>query len=334
MQEVAKRANVAMSSVSRVLNAHPDVSPTMRDRVLAAVGELGYEPDFLAQSLRRGATLSVGFVVGDVSNPLLAAIALGAETVLRDAGYSMLLTNSESNPALDIAHVQLFQHRRVDGLLLSLANERKRALVDLLAQVDVPVVVVDRQLPARARASAVFSDHRAGVIAAANHLLDLGHRRIGLVSGPLEILPGQARLAGLREAVAARGLPASNVSYVAGPFTERHGAQATRALLEASDPPTAIVSGGNQLLAGCLEALVDRGLEPGRDVAVVTHDDTPLARLYRPAISAIVREPVALGRAAAELLLRRLRGSTVAERVVLPTAFVPRASCCPPPRSA
>ena len=104
MREVASRAGVAMSSVSRVLSGHHDVSADMRARVLATVEELGYEPDFLAQSLRRGATLSIGFVVGDISNPLFASLISGAESVLRAAGYSMLVMNSENDPGLDAAH--------------------------------------------------------------------------------------------------------------------------------------------------------------------------------------------------------------------------------------
>lgn len=339
MQEVARVADVAMSSVSRVLSGHPDVSAEMRKRVLEAVARLGYQPDFLAQSLRRGATLSVGFVVSDISNPLLACIALGAEGALRDAGYSMLVTNSLNDPELDLAHIRLFQHRRVDGLILSLASERKKAIIDLLASIDVPVVVVDRQLPARARASAVFCDHAAGMRQAVNHLLDLGHRRIGLVSGPLDVLPGRARLAAVREAVQARGLPPTATLHVAGPFTHEHGRDGTRALLDTPDPPTALIAGSNQILSGCLEMLLVRGLETGRDIALVTCDDISLARLYRPPIAAIVRDPVALGRATADLLLQRIRlgadgQAARPESVVLPTHFEPRASCCPPPDHA
>ena len=115
MREVAELAHVAISSVSRVLSGHPDVSADMRERVLEAVRHLEYEPDFLAQSLRRGATLSVGWVIGDISNPLMAAITSGAESVLRAAGYSMLLMNSENDPDLDAAHIRFFQTRRVDG---------------------------------------------------------------------------------------------------------------------------------------------------------------------------------------------------------------------------
>ena len=339
MQEVARIADVAMSSVSRVLSGHPDVSADMRERVLAAVARLGYEPDFLAQSLRRGATLSVGFVVNDISNPLLAAIALGAEGVLRDAEYSMLVTNSLNDPDLDLAHIRLFQHRRVDGLILSLASERKKAIIDLLATIDIPVVVVDRQLPPRARVSAVFSDHTTGMREAVEHLLDLGHRRIGLVSGPLDVLPGRSRLNALRQAIEARGLPPSAAMHVAGPFTHDHGRAGTRALLDRATPPTALIAGSNQILSGCLETLIERDLELGRDLSLVTCDDIPLASLYRPPIAAIVRDPVALGRATADLLLRRIRlgadGPTPRpDTVVLATHFVPRASCSPPSEHA
>src|ERR1700722_4918758 len=108
MRDVADHAGVAMSSVSRVLSGHPDVSPRMRRVVMAAVRELGYQPDLLAQGLRSGKTFSVGFTVSDIANPVLAEIVTGAEKRLREAGYSLLLTNSEGNPQLDAEHIQLF----------------------------------------------------------------------------------------------------------------------------------------------------------------------------------------------------------------------------------
>src|SRR6476660_7731070 len=124
MREVADRAGVAMSSVSRVLSGHPDVSPKMRQVVMDAVRDLGYQPDMLAQGLRRGKTFSVGFTVSDIANPILAEIVTGAEKRLREAGYSLLLTNSEGSPDLDADHILLLERRRVDGLILSLAAER------------------------------------------------------------------------------------------------------------------------------------------------------------------------------------------------------------------
>ena len=148
MREVAEHAGVAMSSVSRVLSGHPDVSPKMRQVVMDAVRDLGYQPDMLAQGLRRGKTFSVGFTVSDIANPVLAEIVTGAEKRLRKAGYSLLLTNSEGDPELDVEHISLLERRRVDGLILSLAEENQPETVAALRQVGVPVVLVDRDVPA------------------------------------------------------------------------------------------------------------------------------------------------------------------------------------------
>src|SRR5213082_1578211 len=144
MREVADLAGVAMSSVSRVLSGHPDVSPKMRERVLAAVDELGYKPDLLAQSLRRRETLSVGFVVGDISNPLVAEIVTGAESTLHANGYSMLLTNSLGDPQLEVAHIRLLARRRVDGLVISVLDESHQDALGALRELDIPIVVLDR----------------------------------------------------------------------------------------------------------------------------------------------------------------------------------------------
>src|SRR5712692_8005753 len=242
MQEVAERAGVAVSSVSRVLADHPDVSERMRERVLNAVNALGYQPDFVAQSLRRGATLTIGFVVGDISNPLLADAALGAESVLRGAGFSMLLMNSENNPALDAAHIRFFVNRRVDGMILSLASERRKETVDVIASLDIPVVLVDRELPARARASAVFSDHRSAVREAAEHLIKQGARHIAIIAGPTDTRPGRERIAGMREGM--RGSSAE-LTVNSGAFSEEHGREAMTELLNLRVRPDAVVLGSN-----------------------------------------------------------------------------------------
>lgn len=332
VREVAELAGVAISSVSRVLSEHPDVSSAMRTRVLAAVDELGYEPDFLAQSLRRGSTLSVGFVVGDISNPVMANFARGAETVLRAAGYSMLLMNSDGDPALDEAHIRFFQSRRVDGMLLSLASEKRRATLDLLEQLDVPVVVIDREVPARVRANAVLSDHRAGMRAATEHLLDLGHRRIGLIIPSLEMRAGRERVGGMRDAIAARAITDETV-VLPGSLLAEHGESATNQLLDLPDPPTAIIAGGNQLLIGTLRTLTARGKRVGEDIALISCDDLPLTELYRPPIATIARDTIGIGRAAAQLLHARLQQAEEPATVMLPTTYRPRASASAAPQA-
>jgi LacI family transcriptional regulator len=329
MREVAELANVAISSVSRVLSGHPDVSADMRERVLDAVRQLEYEPDFLAQSLRRGATLSVGYVVGDISNPLIATITSGAESVLRGAGYSMLLMNSENDPELDAAHIRFFQARRVDGMILSLASERREETLDVLSQVDVPMVMVDRDVPAQLEASMVRNDHRAGMRAAVSHLLDLGHRRIALITGALELWPVRERIAGMAEAVTARGVPDETVSLV-GSLSAEHGERSTEQVLAMHPRPTAIVAGGNQVLAGCIRAFARHGIRIPEDMSLVTCDEVDLSVLHDPPIAAVARDTLLLGRTAAEVLLERLGGGEP-RTVLLPTQFVPRPSCGPVP---
>lgn len=328
MREVADAAGVAMSSVSRVLSGHPDVSEEMRRRVMLAVDALGYAPDMLAQSLRRRATLTIGFVAGDISNPLMASIVEGAERELQRGEYAMLLANSEGDAQRDADHVRLFEQRRVDGLVLSLAREDHDDTLAALDQTDVPRVAVDRQLPAEVRASGVFSDHRSGMREAVGHLLDLGHRRIGLILGR-PVRPARERLRGLEDAYADRGLP-RDYDVCEGVLSAEHGRRATVRLLDAPEPPTAIVMGGNQLVLGTLQELRARSLTVGADVSLVGCDSISTTELYDPPIAVIRRDTAELGRRAAELLLRRLDGAAAPESVTLPTEFVPRASCAPP----
>jgi LacI family transcriptional regulator len=327
MREVAELAGVAMSSVSRVLSGHPDVSPRMRERVLAAVDELGYKPDLLAQSLRRRETLSIGFVVADISNPLFAEIVMGAERELRAAGYSMLLTHSEGDPAQDAAHIRLFDQRRVDGLILSLAREADRETLDALSRVEMPTVLIDREPLEGIDAARVLSDHRTGMTAAVAHLAELGHRRVGLVVGRA-VRPATERLKAFREACAARGLEGV---VREGTFSVETGARETVALLDAPETPTALIIGGNQMMIGALTVLAERGVELGRDISFIGCDDIPVTSLYRPPIAVVRRDNHELGRVAAELLLARLRGEATGD-IVLPTEFVPRPSCAPPAR--
>jgi LacI family transcriptional regulator len=328
MREVAQLAGVAVSSVSRVLSGHPDTSDAMRDRVLAAVQKLGYEPDMLAQSMRRGSTMSVGFVVGDISNPLIAEIAHGAETTLRRAGYSMLLTNSENKPALDAAHIRLLEQRRVDGLLLSLAAEDDETTTSILRTSETPVVLIDRELSADVNASAVLSDHRSGMSAAVEHLLGLGHRDIGLIVGQ-PVRPSRERRRGLEDAYRAARLEAT-YTVVEGELARGHGRLATRKLLDGGRPPTAIVAGGNQILVGTLQELVARGVGVGSELSLVSCDDVSITELFSPPIAVVRRDYAEMGRQAAKLLLKRLEGDDQPKTVTLPTEFVARASCAVP----
>lgn len=326
MKQVADRAGVAVSSVSRVLSDHPDVSAVMRFRVLDAVAALGYEPDLLAQSLRTGATMTVGFLVGDISNPLLAEIVLGAELQLRVAGYSSLLTNSVNDPGQDVDHLRLLQQRRVDGVLLSLTDEDDPALLAALDRLDVPAVLVDRRAAGR-QLAAVLSDHASGIRHAITHVADLGHQRVALVNGNPRVRPSRERAAALRSSCRARGLTATVRSAA---FSPEHGRAATLELMADDDAPTVIIAGSNQILVGVLRALRELRLSVPGDVSLVTCDDVPLSEFLEPPIATISRDPQEIGKIGADLLLEQLHGKP-ARQQQLSTGFRATGSCAPPP---
>lgn len=333
MNEVARRAGVALSSVSRVLNGHPDVSPQMRRRVLDAMSELGYERNLLAAGLRRGRSHTIGFIVSDIANPLFASVINSAQAALGRRGYSAIVANSNGDPDQEAELARLLRQRRVDALVVSLSGEGRPEIVRELQRLAGPVVLLDRQAPELAeKASVVESDHDAGMRRAVRHLLNRGHRRTALLAGPPGIRPTVRRIQSHREAYAEAGADFPEELVRSGSFSPKFGEAAAAELLNLPAPPTAFISGGNRILVGLMRALRRRNLLPGRDISVVSCDDVPLSELYTPPITVIHRDMRQMGREAAELALERIDEPARPPRtVVLPTHLVMRESTGPAP---
>ena len=328
IKAVAALAGVAPSSVSRVFSRHPNVSPELVAKVLAAATSIGYEPDMRAQSLRTGVTMTIGFLVSDISNPLLSEIALGAATTFRESGYTMLLINSGGESDADITALRLLRQRRVDALMASITSEQSEPLRAELASTDIPVVMIDREPMITGNVSAVLSDHATGIGAAAAMLLDLGHRRIALVNGSMKVRPARERAKALRDAC--RSVPDSNVTIRSGSFTVEHGERASAELLAADPRPTAIIAGSNQILIGVMRSIRAAGLRIPDDLSLVTCDAVGMSEFLTPPLATVRRDPVAMGSAAAELLLRQLQGGPPG-LTTLATHFDPTVSCGPVP---
>jgi Transcriptional regulators len=331
IKEVAKRAGVGVGSVSRVFSGQSGVSEQMRKRVLKAAESLNYAPNLLAQALRHRRTRSVGFVVSDIANPLISSIVRGAEAVLSADGYSILLTNSGNRPSVDAERIRLLQQRQVDGLILLLASEDHPKVLELLQGSSIPMVVIDRELPAQVNVRYVMSDHYAGLGAATRALLTLGHRRIGIVVGP-DLRPSRERIRAVNDAYSSQKIKI-DLAIDHGPLSVEHGAAALTKMLDSSEPPTAIILGGNQLLEGALEVVRDRGLELGSDLSLVCCDDIALSRLNHVPVSTVMRDTDLIGRSAARLLLESMADPQSRQSViVLPTWYEGRASCGRPRR--
>lgn len=331
IKDVAERAGVAISSVSRVLSGHPDVSAAMRDAVNNAVRELGYRPNSLARGLRSQRSMSVGFSVADIANPIFADIVGGAERELRSAGYSMILTNSEGDAELDGTNIELLEDRQVDGLLLSLTQEDHPAAARAMKASGLPIVLLDRDCPEGVSALRAVFDHRAGMVQATEHLLDLGHRDFGIIGGG-PALPARDRRTAIEETLWSRG---GRSFTVEGSFGVEGGYRGAMALLQRDPRTTAIIAAGNTLMAGALRAIHELELEVGRDVSFVGCDNVLIAELHQPPIAVVFRDASTLGREGAKLLLQALAEKDpkqlTLDDVVLPTQFMARPSCAAPP---
>lgn len=329
--DVALRARVASSSVSRVLSGHPDVSEKMRARVEQAAAELGYEPDLLAQSLRSGHTRTVGFVLRDISNPLFANIARRCEQELRRAGYSMIIMSSDGDGAVEAQNLQVVRRRRLDGVIVSLVSESAAPTVSALHDLKMPVVLLDREVQ-DLTAGAVLSDHYSGVRTATEALLASGHRRIALVTGEADVRSTRERIRAMRDVHEAAGLHLDDDLLRCGRFDADYAKPETTRLLTRRDPPTAILAGGVGPTIGAVRAVRQLRLRLGEDVVIVALDEWPAFDVLAPVMPSVTRDSDEMGTASARLLLDMLDGGDPRVEMI-DTTYVSRGAVAVSPAS-
>ncbi|MFJ5677279.1 LacI family DNA-binding transcriptional regulator [Streptomyces sp. NPDC093097] len=330
MVDVARRAGVSVATVSHVVNDTRPVRPDTRAAVLAAIEELGYTHNTLARSLVTARTRSIGLAVSAISNPYFTEILQGVEAAALEAGYSLLIADPHDDPRHERKVVQLLHERRVDGMIVAPSAE-PAAMAEYLTRRHIPVVFLDRLVGDGF--DQVCAESAGPVRRLVEHLADLGHTRIGLVAGAPGLSTTAERVQGYREGLQSRGLPFAP-ELLAGGDSEAAGAQhATRRLLAAPEPPTALITANNAMTIGALQALRALGLEVPRDLALACFDDFSWADLFTPRLTAIAQPSKELGAAAVRLLLERLDAPDRPPRTVrLPCAFVHRTSCgCPDP---
>ena len=324
IHDVAAKAGVAISSVSRVLSGHLDVSEKMRTKVESAVAELGYEPDHLAQSLRKGATNTIGFMIRDITNTLFSIVAQSAEHELRKAGYSMILINSHGELDAEKENFALFKRRRIDGVIASLVSEDSPYVRNTISELGAPVVLLDREVTGL-NASAVICDHAHGVKDATADLIKNGHKRIAFVSGRKDVFISRNRIKGYEEALAEAKIKVDENLIRLGKFGEDFAYAQTKDLFSGKETPNALITGGIGASTGALRALKDLKLKPGKDVAFVALDEWPMFDVLTADLSSVYRNPEEMGRQSARLILDLIAGEATAQAVV-PTIYRPRAS--------
>ncbi len=330
IRHVARAAKVAVGTVSRVLNNHVSVRPEVRKRVLEAIRELEYQPDAVAQSMRLRTTRTVACAIRDISIAGFGSFVKAAEEVLRDAGYILLLTNTDEQAEREIELLRTFAKRRVDGVIMTVSDECDDELLRTVQEMRIPLVLMDRDIALGADVVAI--DHRGGARAATAHLLELGHRYIALLTGLPAMRPAHERIAGFQEAHRRAGVALRSNLVRSGGFSAEFGFEQLTALLDSDEPPTAVISGGMAMLPGVLQAIAARGLKVPEDISVISGGDSELAELLVPAVTAVRWNNADWGRHSVRLLLDRIERHYDADprRVTLPTELVQRASCAPP----
>ena len=328
MREVATKAGVSAMTVSRVINESPRVSDDVRRRVEAAIADLGYVPNRLARGLIRQKTGALGLIVPDVANPFFTLVVRGAEEVAWRAGYHVILCNTQADIDRERGYIEDMLSFQVEGLLLAPVGERSRPNLRVLRKNNVPFVLIDRTIGGY-DGDLVQGDSVGGARKLVEHLIGLGHQRIGMVTETAEVSTARDRLEGYRQALEHAGIAYSPELVLEASATDVGSAHdATLALLDLPEPPTAIFSVNNIAVVGVAEAARERGLRIPEDIAVVCFDDIEHASRFHPFLTVMAQPAETFGTIATQLLLDRLAGRIEQRRrlVVLPADFVVRES--------
>lgn len=328
--DVARVAGVAVGTVSRVLNDHPQVRQEKRDRVLSAIKALGFQRNAVARSMRRHETQVIGCMITDIMHPLVVGMVSAAEKKLRASGYATVIASSGEKPEQELQLLDFFVQRRVDGLIAHVTRQNHRGVVRALRQLNIPVVLFERRIGREF--DSVVMDHGGACYEATKHLLRLGHQRIGVITGAAESWPGLTRKAMHARALREAGLEPDPRRIRGINSSVAEGYEACQALLTAAVPPTALIAGANEM-AGVLKSVRHLGLHVPGDVSLVTLGDSDLTELASPPMTTVAWRLAESGDLIADLMLQRLRNPTEAGRsqIVLPGRLITRESCAPPP---
>jgi LacI family transcriptional regulator len=326
--DVAREAGISYATVSRVLNNKDNVKSATRERVLTAMTRLGYVVDQRARSLAGGRSQVIGLLVHDVGTAYIGEIIRGIDAELASVQYDLLLYTTHRRKTKESAYVITLTRGMADGLILVLPRD-PGAYLEILHQHRFPHVLIDHR-GGDEEAPAVAAANRQGAYKATEYLIELGHRRIGFVTGATDQICSQDRLAGYKTALTDHGITFDPGLVFEGNFFQPLGYTGASALIELPHPPTAIFASNDVSAFGVMEAIRERGLRIPDDVSVMGFDDIPQAAHVHPPLTT-VRQPLEeMGRAATRMLLEYIQDPLrPPERVELPTELVLRQSCRP-----
>jgi LacI family transcriptional regulator len=304
--EVSRKAGVSIATVSNVITGAVRVSPELQKRVLIAIEELDYHPNFVARSLKMQRTRLLGMVISDITNPFFPLLVRGAEDAALERNYLLITFNSDDRVEREAQMLSVLRSRRVDGILLVMApNAEEPKHIKNLLRSGIPLVLLDRP-PVGFQADSVCVDNVGGAFACVEHLLSLGHRKIGAVTGPMSMQIAIDRYQGYKNALLAAGVEPDPQMAREGDFRVESGYLLGKEWLRQADRPSALFVSNYNMAMGLMGALEELGLRCPGDLALTVFDDLPPAVGYRSHLTAVSNPAYTLGQQGVELLLNRI----------------------------
>lgn len=330
MAQIAKEVGVSTTTVSKVLNQQPGVGPQTRARIQQIIEEHDYVQNHAARHLRKGQSGLIDLVFQRLEGGYDLGIMHGIQTALDESGYRLVIFATQQDEDTERLWLRRMLDLSTDGVLLLLPYERIGIANALQAQ-NIPFVAIgDRNEPTTSFPT-IGSTIWLGGYTATEHLISLGHRRIGIITGPLDLMTSRARLAGYREALERANIPVDPALICEGNYLLGDGVQQTRAFLDLPDPPTAIFAGNDAQATGAYRVLYERNIRIPDEMSVIGFDDVMYTAQMSPPLTTIHQPLQEIGKMAANMLLRQIAGQQLeSNHVELSTSLVVRESCAPP----
>lgn len=315
--DVAREAGVSMATVSRVVNGNPNVKPTTRKKVLAAIDQLGYRPNAVARGLASKKTTTVGVIIPDISNIFFSELARGIEDIATMYKYNIILSNSDQNKGKELHLINTMLGKQVDGIVF-MGGKITEEHVAHFKQAPVPVVLA-ATLDETEEISSVNIDYDQAVYDAVSYFVDRGHQKIAAVIGPVEDPISEEKLSGYRRALEDGGLAYDDGYVAVGDYTYDSGCEAVDQLRQLQNPPTAIFTATDEMALGVIHQIQDNKMRVPDDIEVLSCENTRLAQMVRPTLSTIVQPLYDIGAVAMRLLTKYMNKENVDfQTVVLP----------------
>ena len=327
IKEIARIANVSAMTVSRAINNRHSVRGATRKKILKIANRLGYMPNRIARSLVSKKSDLISLIVADISNQFFAEISRGIEDRARENGYHVIFSSTDDDPKNLESSVRMMREMGVDGFIIA-AVSLEEPIVDELLDQDIPVVLINRRIK-KSNVNYVVVDNYKGAYLAVEHLINIGYKKIGIISGRSSVSTGKERLQGYRKGLLDHGLKFQKEYSSQGPFTKEHGKKAARKMLTLKNRPEAIFAASDNIALGVMNAAGELGLKIPEDLAIVGFDDTNFSSNSKIRLTTVSQRKYEMGERGVQILIDLIENqeSDYINKVVLEPRLIIRESC-------